>query len=329
VREIVVIGGSAGALSGLGALAARLPPRVAASFFAVLHVLSDSGSHIVDTLNASGSLLTKHPRDGEAISHGVMYVAPPDRHLLVKRGYVRVTRGPRENRWRPAVDPLFRSAAVAYGPRVIGVVLSGMLDDGTAGLIAVKRCGGIAIVQDPDEAQYADMPRHALQNADVDYCVTLEEMAPLIEKLLAEPVADGPSPPPDLAIEASIAETGHSDQHMAEAAGELTTLSCPECDGPLWQQDLGSGARFRCRVGHAYGGESLAAAEQDRVEMAVWAAIRILDQRANVLTTLADKDRTAGRIRMFTHQTQLAQEARANAELLRTLLVGEKAETQL
>ena len=176
-HDIVVIGASAGGVEALTKLVRTLPKHLSATLFVVLHMPADSPSLLPDIINHAGTLPASHPTDGEAITAGHIYIAPPDHHLLVESGYVRVIRGPRENRHRPAIDPLFRSAAQAYRQRVIGVILSGMLDDGTAGLLAIKRCGGIALVQSPEEALYSQMPQSALNNVPVDYCLPVRKMS--------------------------------------------------------------------------------------------------------------------------------------------------------
>src|SRR4051812_16894726 len=201
-RDIIVIGASAGGVEAIATLMREMPADIPASFFVVSHVLPESGNHLIDTLNTTGPLPAKHPEDGEEFRPGFVYVAPPDRYLLVKEDHVRVTRGPRENRWRPAIDPLFRSAAVAHGARVIGIVLTGMLDDGTAGLGAIKRCGGIAIVQDPGDAAFAEMPQPALANVDVDHRLPLADMPPVISGLISQRVTRGDDPPRDIVLEA-------------------------------------------------------------------------------------------------------------------------------
>lgn len=321
-RDIVVVGASAGGVEAIVALLRGLPRDIAAAVFVVSHVLPDAGSHLLDALNTAGPLPAKHAQDGEAFKQGLVYIAPPDRHLLVKRDHVRVTRGPRENRWRPAIDPLFRSAAVAYDSRVIGIVLSGMLDDGTSGLSAIKRCGGIAIVQDPEDAAYPEMPQSALANVRVDHRLSVADMAPVLAGLVSERVEHPPAPPPeDIVVEARIAETGYSDEGVSGDLGELTALSCPECGGPLWQRERGAHSRYRCRVGHAYGEASLLSAQDESLESSVWAAIRLFDQRANVLSTMADKDRHAQRARSASHHEGLAREAREHATALRGLLM--------
>ena len=235
-RDIVVIGGSAGGVEAITTLLRQLPADLPASVFVVCHMLPNATAHLVDAFNAAGPLVAKTAEDGEEITPGMIYVAPPDRHLLVKRAHLRITRGPRENRW-PAIDPLFRSAAVAYGARVIGIVLTGLLDDGTAGLQAVKRCGGVAIVQDPEEAPFPDMPKNALANVDIDHCLAIGEMPGLLQRLVREPVAAGAAVPSDLEKEARIAEMGFSNAKITDELGTLATHVCPECSGPLWRRD--------------------------------------------------------------------------------------------
>src|SRR5256885_4553560 len=176
-HDIVVVGTSAGGVEALATLVSTLPPRLPAAIFVVLHISAHSPSFVPDILDRSGLLETVQASDGMEIKHGRIYVAPPDHHMLVGHGNVRVVRGPKENRHRPAVDPLFRSAALAYGPRVVGVILTGALDDGTAGLRAVKRCGGLAVVQDPRDALFPSMPQSALQHVRVDHCLSVGEIA--------------------------------------------------------------------------------------------------------------------------------------------------------
>jgi two-component system, chemotaxis family, protein-glutamate methylesterase/glutaminase len=325
-RNIVVIGASAGGVDAITALVRQLRADIDASFFVVTHVMAEAANHLVDTLNTVGPLLAKHAAEMEEIRLGMIYVAPPDRHLLVKSDHVRITRGPRENRWRPAIDPLFRSAAVAHGRRVVGVLLTGMLDDGTAGLLAIKRCGGIAIVQDPEDAAFPEMPQTAIANVAIDYRLPIADMGAVIARLVQEHVEPGGAAPRDHELEVRVAETGRSSPAIAEQIGKLTPMSCPECSGPLWEQPTGNSLRYVCRVGHAYSVGSLLSAEGEAIEAALWSAVRLLDQRANILNSLAEKDRLAQRERMRSHHAGLAQEARDNADLLRGLLVDKQEE---
>ncbi len=188
-HDVIVVGASAGGVEALRGLVGSLPIDLPAAVFLVLHIPAQSPSLLPEILSRSGPLRALHPTNGEVIQHGLIYVAPPDHHLLLEDGFVRVVRGPRENRHRPAIDPLFRSAARAYGSRVVGVILTGSLDDGTAGLLAIKRRGGVAIVQDPDDALYSSMPRSALAHVDVDHVLVLSEIGPVLARLTREQAA--------------------------------------------------------------------------------------------------------------------------------------------
>src|SRR5262249_20647147 len=198
-----------------------------------------------------GQMPALTPVNGERIQPGRIYVAPPDRHMLIKRGYIRLVRGPRENGRRPSIDPMFRTAARAYGKRVIGVVLSGALDDGTAGLIAIKMQGGTTIVQDPDEALYDGMPRSAIAHADVDHVMTIEQIAELLVQLSEQPLEKGGNEPlsDEMEQETDIAELDLRALHSVDKPGIPSRFSCPECHGVLWEIDDHI-VRFRCRVGH-------------------------------------------------------------------------------
>src|SRR5262245_23954147 len=318
-HDIVVIGASAGGNSVLIELAKQLPLDFPAAVFTAYHMPAGAEGHLADALKTTGRLPAKHAEDGEEIRHGVVYVAPPDRHLLVKSGYLRVTHGPRENRWRPAIDPLFRSAAVAYGSRVIGVVLSGMLDDGTAGMLAIKRCGGTTIVQDPLDAAYPEMPQSALANVEIDHVLDASNIASTIARLARETAGEGPEIPQELAAEARIAEGGEITPEPERVVA--TGLMCPECGGPLREQSTEGFDQYRCLVGHAWSAQSLLAGSDVALEGTVWAAIRLFRQRANLLTLASKRERTAGRASMAKHYEQNAKEAQEHAIRLQGMVL--------
>jgi two-component system chemotaxis response regulator CheB len=231
-----------------------------------------------------------HPEDGDRIRPGTLYVAPPDRHLLLERGgVVRLSAGPRENGHRPAADPLFRSAAVAFGRRVIGVVVSGNLDDGTAGLSAVRRRGGVTVVQDPADAAHPGMPSSALANVHIDHCVPLAELPALLVRLTAEALPAPEQDPADdlMRFEADIAEMAPYAMHADERPGTPSGFVCPECHGVLWEVREDEIVRYRCRVGHAYGAETLLAEQSEQVEAALWMAFQALKERAAFARSMA------------------------------------------
>lgn len=283
-RDIVVIGGSAGSVVALRTLVSTLPKRIPASIFVVTHLAPTTESQLAEVLGRAGPLPTVEVRADTPIERGVIYVATANHHLVLKPGTVCAVMGPRENRHRPSVDVLFRSAAETFGPRVAGVVLSGALDDGAAGLGIVKAAGGITVVQDPEDAQQPSMPRHALQGTAVDHCLPADRIGPLLGRLASgEDVAMTVPPEPRRVPPATSAYEGPP-----------AAFACPECNGTLWEVREGDLARYRCRVGHAYSEESLVAENGLNLERALWTALRILEERAAMLRQLADAARARG-----------------------------------
>lgn len=289
-HDIIVIGASAGGVEALSALVGGLPAELAAAVFVVVHFPPYGTSVLPEILARRGRLPVRHARDGEPIDCGTVYVAPPDWHLLVARGEVRLRRGPRENGHRPAVDPLFRTAAQAYGGRVIGVVLSGNLDDGTAGMAAVKQVGGLAVVQDPATADYPGMPGSAAAHVAVDHVVPVDELAALLVRLVDVP-APREEPVADRRMEFENAVSAMDEAALAahERPGTPSGFSCPECHGVLWELNDSTVLRFRCRVGHAYGAETLMAEQGGHVEAALWTALQALRERAALSARMATK----------------------------------------
>ena len=264
-HDVIVIGASAGGVEALQTIARALPVRLHASVFIVLHIPPQGPSLLPHILSRVAPLPAHQPADGERLQQGHIYVAPPDHHLLVETDCVRVVRGPHENRTRPAIDPLFRSAARAFGPRVIGLVCTGALDDGTSGLQAIKARGGITVVQDPAEAVYPSMPLSAIRNVAVDYVLPLAEIGPLLARLVAEPAPDeaGFPAPRDMAVEIQLAEGDMDPINAQTIPGTPSVFACPECHGTLFEVQDGELLRFRCRVGHAFSAESMEAEHTD------------------------------------------------------------------
>jgi len=318
-RDIIVVGTSAGGVEALETLVRGLPADLPAAVLVAMHLAPGTASILPKILARAGPLPATHPRDGERYETGRIYVAPPDHHLLVRDGLLRLTRGARENVHRPAVDPLFRSAAVAHGPRVIGVVLTGALDDGTAGLSAVKRCGGVAIVQDPRDASYPSMPANALKNVAVDHCVPVSEMAALLARLAGGAVT-APAPPPPAAIKAEdcMTERQQDDEDVLDKIGSRSTITCPECSGTLWELS-DDPVQFRCHVGHAYSPRTLMAQHTRRLEDALWAAIRSFEESASLSDRVAARfqERDPDSVERLKLRGQAAQE---HAKELRKLI---------
>jgi two-component system chemotaxis response regulator CheB len=319
-RDVIVVGASAGGVQALQALAAQLPPELPASVLVVLHLMSSGTSVLHDILDRAGPLPATQARDGERLARGHIYVAPPDFHLLLRGPNIHLSAGPRENGHRPAIDPLFRSAARAYGRRVIGVVLSGTLDDGTDGLGMIRDRGGATVVQDPRDATYDEMPRSAIAYVDPDRVVPLADLGATLAELVDSPLdrsrADRVADPAAQAVDLVEVEFGR-----AEPEGEATLLSCPDCGGVLLERNDGGLTRFACQVGHAYSPDSLEDGQGEALEYALWSAIRTLEERADLLrrmTRRADRngaEETVGRFRAR------ALEASAQADEIRATLL--------
>jgi two-component system, chemotaxis family, protein-glutamate methylesterase/glutaminase len=321
-RDVVVVGASAGGIEALRSLAAGLPAEFPASVLVVLHVPPHGVSALPVILNRSGQLPARHARDGERLQRGQVYVAPPDRHLAVTDNRVTLSVGPRENGHRPAADVLFRSAARALGPRVIGVVLSGALDDGTAGLHAIRGRGGLVVAQDPADALQPAMPRSAIVNVPPDYVVPASELADLLGRLVQEVVDEGaaPAPPSLLQLETDISrfDTGAS---VADGSPAMPSgFTCPDCGGALLQIEEGDLLRFRCRVGHAWSAESLSAQQHMALEAALWMALRSLEEKAALTRQMAGSAHGEGRRFSAERFQTAAEEAGQAARLLRGLL---------
>jgi len=324
-HDIIVVGASAGGVEALARLVHDLPADLPAALFVVLHFPAHGTSVLPTILNRAGVLHADHFQDRTEIRSGRIYVAPPDYHLLVKRGYIRLVRGPRENSHRPAIDPLFRTAAAAYGRRVVGIVLSGTLDDGTAGLVAVKRQGGVAVVQDPEDALYPGMPRSAIANVEVDHILPLEKIGNALVRLAHEPVEEGDNPvSEEMAIESKMAELNLDTLQQDERPGTPSGFACPECGGPLWELQEENLLRFRCRVGHALSAESLSAEQSEAMESALWSALRALEESTALTRRMLQRSRQSNHSLIAQRYEERLREAEQNAALLRQLLLHGK-----
>jgi two-component system chemotaxis response regulator CheB len=292
LRDIVVIGASSGGIAALLELVKSLPRDFPAPIFVVQHVPPDSPSILAPMLDAVSALKAKHPKDGEKFEPGTIYVAPPDHHLLVEDDHMCVTRGPKENRFRPSVDALFRSAAYSHGTRVIGVVLTGYLDDGTSGLWAVQRLGGLAVVQDPHDAVSPAMPANALEFVTADYVVPLAEIAALLVQLATKPAPAKPRVSAAemdlLKIELTIAKRDNAFELGIIDQGKLTAFTCPDCHGALTQLVEGNLIRYRCHTGHAYSVSALLSEVTESVESMLYQSMRGLEETKMLLIQLAD-----------------------------------------
>jgi two-component system, chemotaxis family, protein-glutamate methylesterase/glutaminase len=318
-RDIVVIGASAGGVEALASLVRRLPSDLGAAMLVVLHLSPEHKSVLPEILSSAGPLAARHARNGESILPNRIYVARPDHHLLVHEGHVRVVRGPRENGHRPAIDPLFRTAAYTFGARVIGIVLSGALDDGTAGLAAIKSQGGVAIVQDPDDALVDAMPRSALENVDVDHVLSIADLGKVLPQLVVETVQPlGAARSAVLEEESALQLNGPTEGALK--VGQPSSLVCPDCGGVLNEVHDGHLVGFRCRVGHAFAPETLYTEQRTALEGALWAALRALEEQAALSRRMAVRAREFGHSKAAIRHDERAHSAQTQARTVRDAL---------
>ncbi|BDI30144.1 protein-glutamate methylesterase [Capsulimonas corticalis] len=323
INRIIVIGTSAGGVEALTRLVSDLPEDMSAAVFIVLHIPANSSGVLPKLLGRTARMPVSHPLDGDPIQAGHIYVAPPDHHLLLRSGTIHVSSGPKENSHRPAIDPLFRTAARNYGARVIGVILTGNLDDGSAGLLMIKRHGGLAVVQSPTDAQFPSMPASAIDSVDVDYVQPLSQIGPLLQSL-----ANAPAPvPSDVSPDTELDRTreddriafdseADSDAHAAARdyeVGRPSVYACPDCHGVLWEIQEGDVLRYRCRVGHAYTVENLLSAQEHSLEDALWAALRSLEETSSLAwrMELRAAERGHAHGRKYFRERAIAADARA------------------
>jgi two-component system, chemotaxis family, protein-glutamate methylesterase/glutaminase len=323
-QRIIVMGASSGGFEALKKLIQGLPPDFNASIFIVWHMSPDVPGILPQVLNRVNKIYAAHAYDGEEIKPNRIYISQPDHHLLIRNGKVRITHGPKENRFRPAIDPLFRSAAYAYTHRVIGVILSGALDDGTAGLWAVKHYGGIAIVQDPSDAEVSAMPENAMRQVNVDHCVPVSAIAELLVRLCKEPIIEKAGVMKDeqtrkeieIAAEENALEKGLMD------FGELSPFTCPECHGVLSRLYNGDLVRYRCHTGHAYTVAALMASLTEKVEDDLYNAIRGMDETIILLNHLGDHYAEANQPQLAALFFKKAKQAADRSQLVRQAVMA-------
>jgi two-component system chemotaxis response regulator CheB len=320
-RDVIVIGASAGGVEALRTVVRGLPADLPAAVLVVLHTPANGAGVLPHILSRSGALPARHPADNEPLGRSVIWVASPDHHLVVLDGHVTLTRGPRENGLRPAADVLFRTAARARGARVIGVVLSGALDDGTAGLTAVVGRGGVAVVQDPADALYEGMPSNALAGVPVDHVLPAAEIPALLQRLCLEDIGDqDPVVARRVDEEADVALM--DDDARAEVSGSdaPSGYSCPDCSGVLWEVPDATLVRYRCRVGHAWSAEGLLGQQAEQLDGALWMALRVLEEKAALAVTLRDRADERGNAVTAGRFAEQAAEATDAAGVIRTLI---------
>jgi two-component system, chemotaxis family, protein-glutamate methylesterase/glutaminase len=293
-KFMVVIGTSAGGIRALEELMMQLKPEMNAAFFVVIHLSRKGvGDVLFQRLQKHCSINCKLATNDEPIKKGSVYLAPPDNHLLLDKGKILIGKGAPENRWRPSINNLFRSAAASYNSRVIGIILTGLLDDGTAGMAAIKRSGGITIVQNPNEADYPDMPVSVLENMDVDYVESLSNMGELLSGIIA---ATNPAP---VEVPYDIVQETNIDKRVSTRVDDLSLFeksqfNCPDCGGGLYITQTEHPTHFRCHVGHSYTEKDLLFRISEVMENTIWTALRMMEERRALLLRLANRDKERG-----------------------------------
>jgi two-component system chemotaxis response regulator CheB len=324
-HDIVVMGASAGGLEVVAQIVEHLPATFPAALFVVIHTGPNTPGVLPQILMRRGQLPARHASDGAKIYHGQIYCAPPDKHLLLQDGHIQVLHGPKENGFRPAIDPLFRSAAAAYATRVIGVVLSGALDDGVHGLMRIKQRGGIAIVQHPEDAIVDALPLNAIKHVEVDHIAAAKEIAGLIERLATQSASEeAPPMAEDEIIESTVADGVHHILAAAKPGQAPSACTCPDCGGSLWEIRNGKLVRYRCHVGHVYTGDSLVTEKDAALENVLWSALRALEESVGLRYRMAKRARE-GRISSIAENFERrAKEDESRAALLRSFLLPEE-----
>ncbi|RDV14474.1 chemotaxis protein CheB [Pontibacter diazotrophicus] len=325
--KIIVIGTSAGGMQALTLLLSKLPAELPAALFIVQHLSKDSSAtFLVKRLSQYTKLTCKVAEHKQLFEAGTVYLAPPDMHLLLTGKEMLVTRGPRENQFRPSIDPLFRSAAAYHGASVTGVVLTGFMSDGVVGMESIKRSGGATVVQAPDDAEFPALPNNVIRQIKTDYVVPISDMGEILVKLANRLDQDSVTVPTDVWQEAQIAERVMNNSVMTsieelEKAGSRSPYSCPECGGGLWElSQQNTIKRFRCHSGHAYTKDSLLDGISNALEETLWVALRTLEERRNILMQMSQVDNDKGNRRWATVQEERAEEMKVHVERLRELL---------
>jgi two-component system chemotaxis response regulator CheB len=321
---VIVVGASAGGIDPICEVMAQLDPDVNAAIFVILHLSNKAiGSFLKERIQRHAELPCQLAVNGGKIEAGNIYIAPPDYHLIVKESEMLITSGPPESRWRPSIDILFRSAAVAFRERAIGIILTGLLDDGTAGMIAIKKCGGTAIVQDPEEAQYPDMPLSVLQFQQVDYCIPLSGMGAAIRQTIMNKKISGVEVPGEVLAEAAIAErTASAINDTLAIGGNYSMFNCPDCGGGLWELTENGFNRYRCFIGHSYSEPELARIQTQKIESALWIAVRMMEEKRNLLVKMGENDQKKGLAKMSSDLKRRAVEFESYIKTIKQLLFG-------
>lgn len=313
-KYIVVIGTSAGGANALIELVSQLTPEMDAAYFIVMHLSKTSiSNYLINRLQPHTSLPISAAKDAEPIEKGRVYMATPNEHLILIKGQVVVGHGPEENRWRPSIDVLFRSAAAAYNAKVVGIILTGLLNDGTSGMSAIKRSGGICIVQDPNEAEFPDMPLNVLNTLEVDHCISLSGMGSILMECFKGERQEQ-TPPDDVLTEANIVSNMLTRIDHMPQLGKHIIYACPDCGGGLYEVDNDKAKHFRCHVGHAYVKSELLQKQGENIEATLWVALRMMEERNSLFLKISSEHTSKGLTRIAATYQRSASEIQLHIE---------------
>lgn len=322
LKNIITIGASAGGIAAVARLLATFNEELDAAVFIVIHTARNSMTDVIlNTFQKQTQLNCVIPADQEQIKNRTIYLAPTDHHMLIEKGTIIITRGAYENHWRPSIDVLFRSAAATYDSCVTGVILTGLLDDGTSGMYAIKRSGGMCIVQDPAEAEFPDMPNSVLQTIEVDYKVSIDDMGYILADLFSRGKCEGNEVPADVKLEAEIAKRMSSSVSDLVKLGELTPLTCPDCGGVMVEVSHDATPRYRCYTGHSFTVKVLEEQQLKGIEDSLWVAIRMLEERRNLLLSMSRTDMERGNLNIDTSKRERAESIQIHVDRLKGMLM--------
>jgi two-component system chemotaxis response regulator CheB len=330
-RDILALGASAGGFKALRNLAGQFPAGLPASVLVVIHLSDQFYSAFDAILTQAGPLPARFAGDDDTLERGQIYIAPAGSHMLIDGARLQLGHGPRENHARPAIDPLLRSMALCCGPRSVGVVLTGTLGDGASGLAALKECGGITVVQDPEDAAFPEMPATALHRSKPDYVVGLRSMGSLLERLLNQPQGAAVSAPAAIRSEVEIARNGYAGMSVSERVdlmdrlGRRSVLACPDCHGVMWEIEEDALVRYRCHVGHAYGADLMSLALDESLARALASALRALDERISLFERMRRQAGDAGQERLARSWALKAGELEQQAAVIREAIIRAEA----
>ena len=318
---VLVVGTSAGGLNALSHLVKQFDVEWGLSVLVVLHVSQQSGGdYIIHHLSSITSYTCKLADDDEPLKKNHIYIARPNKHLLISEDRIMHGSGPEENRWRPSIDVLFRSAAANTGANAIGIILSGLLNDGTAGMLALKKSGGVCIVQDPEDAEYPDMPKSVLSVLKADYCVPIKDMGKVLNSVIHGPLRKKIKVPENIQIEARISKniaTGFSD---LKRIAKQSLFNCPDCSGGLWEMKDKKMIRYRCHIGHSYTQDDLMVKQNEKTEATLWVALRMMEERKTLMVKLQEQNKSRGLLKTLDIYENKIKELTGHIDQLKKIL---------